>query len=167
MPTLLQRNRGAEGQRDGGKVVTRPRQRHIPCHWGQINRRWGCQRSSEKDTQPDVGNARMNPARPASARGRPWRCFPCLFGFDQLPLFGFAAAENAITYSAICCAGSKAPELRAPNWPRNRIDGRRLLSNDELPWKLNGHERQLLSKAWLVAVATPIPRNQAGHSNDD
>ena len=35
------------------------------------------------------------------------------------------------------------------DWPRNRIDDRRLLSNDELPWELNGHERQLLSKAWL------------------
>ena len=71
---------------------------------------------TEKDTQPDVGNARMNPARPALLGGQPWRCFPCLFGFDQLPLFGFAAAENAITYSAICCAGFESAELRAPNW---------------------------------------------------
>ena len=62
-----------------------------------------------------------------------------MFGFGQLP-----SSPNPI-----CCAGSKAPGLRAPNWPRNRIDGRRLLSNDELPWALNGHERQLLSKAWL------------------
>ena len=79
-----------------------------------------------------------------------------MFGFDQLPLFGFAAAENAATHSAICCAGFESAELRAPNWPRNRIDDRRLLSNDELPWELNGHERQLLSKAWLgITVNSP------------
>ena len=83
------------------------------------------------------------------------------------PAVCLAAAENAVTHSAICCAGSKAPELRALSRPRNRIDGRRLLSNDGSPLRLNVHERQLRSKAWLVAVAPSIPRYDTGHSNDD
>ncbi len=75
-----------------------------------------------------------------------------VLGFSQVPLFGSAAAENAVIHSAIFGAGSKAPETAGPNRPRNRIDGRLFLTNDGPRWGLNGQERQLLSesRAWLV-----------------
>ena len=101
-----------------------------------------------KAPKPSIGPFYIRPGV------KPWRCFPCLFGFDQRPLFRLAAAEDAVIDSAICC------ELRDVNRPRNRIDGRRLLSNDGPTWKLNGHNRQLLSKA-------STPRHETGHSNDD
>ena len=72
-------------------------------------------------------------------------------GFGQFPLFGSAAAENAVIHSAICGAGSKAPE---PAGPKSAKESHRWSAIPNQRWTSVGAEWARTAAA-LEGVAGP------------